>query len=106
MSWVFEGADRSFFRQPDGKSSVTSDGGGVVSTRIRCFATEVSIASSVRTRRGGERMTGLRRTVFRGCTLCEASCGLALEPMALSTDEVKGGLVVFLSANAASRSVH
>jgi anaerobic selenocysteine-containing dehydrogenase len=24
-------------------------------------------------------MTGCRRTVFRGCTLCEASCGLALE---------------------------
>ena len=24
-------------------------------------------------------MTGYRRTVFRGCTLCEASCGLALE---------------------------
>jgi anaerobic selenocysteine-containing dehydrogenase len=24
-------------------------------------------------------VTGLRRTVFRGCTLCEASCGLALE---------------------------
>ena len=24
-------------------------------------------------------MTGPRRTVFRGCTLCEASCGLALE---------------------------
>lgn len=24
-------------------------------------------------------MTGHRRTVFRGCTLCEACCGLALE---------------------------
>jgi anaerobic selenocysteine-containing dehydrogenase len=24
-------------------------------------------------------VTGLRRTLFRGCTLCEASCGLALE---------------------------
>jgi anaerobic selenocysteine-containing dehydrogenase len=32
-----------------------------------------------RTRRGGEHVTGLRRTVFRGCTLCEACCGLVLE---------------------------
>ena len=31
-------------------------------------------------------MTGYRRTVFRGCTLCEASCGLALE---LEGDSIK-----------------
>jgi anaerobic selenocysteine-containing dehydrogenase len=40
---------------------------------------EALMASSAKKRREGERMTGNRRTVFRGCTLCEASCGLALE---------------------------
>src|SRR4029077_7530609 len=43
-------------------------------------AVEALMASSAENGGGeGERMTGCRRRVFRGCTLCEASCGLALE---------------------------
>ena len=43
-------------------------------------AVEALMASSAENGGGeGERMTGCRRTVFRGCTLCEATCGLALE---------------------------
>jgi anaerobic selenocysteine-containing dehydrogenase len=40
---------------------------------------ETSADRAQRKPRGGERVTGGRHTVFRGCTLCEASCGLALE---------------------------
>jgi anaerobic selenocysteine-containing dehydrogenase len=45
----------------------------------RCGGVAASIGRVQRKRRGGELLTGVRRTVFRGCTLCEASCGLALE---------------------------
>ena len=85
---MFEGADRSFFRQSDLAKIIGNERwwwGHLDQNSL--FRNRGSIASSVRTRREGERMTGLRRTVFRGCTLCEASCRLALE---LEGDRVVG----------------
>jgi hypothetical protein len=69
------------------KSSVTSDGGGVISIRIAFFATEVDVERANAARRRAHDGAAAH-PVFRGCMLCEASCRLALE---LEGDRIIGG---------------